>query len=298
MAKKKNLELQLRNSIIFQTLMNRLLDLAMSRFQWENLPDNIDKRFVEYSLIKYGTLVFFEDDVLGYQFMTYTFNGGFSAYGNPEKINVYSPYNAYTAYPDRFVLCWDNMLRTTPLLTLEYYAMRITKTIISCDINVDAQKTPILLSAEEKNRYSIEEAYRQYEGGAPVIFTTKGIDLPDNLKVFSTQAPFVAQDLMVLYNAIWNEALTYLGIPNVSYVSGSRKVADEVLRSQGGTIASRYSPQMMREQACEAVNKMFGLNVNVTFRADFDDMYMHMPIEGGQHFNEERSAATGVGGGE
>ena len=45
----------------------------------------------------------------------------------------------------------------------------------------------------------------------------------------------------------------------------------------GGTIASRYSRLNARRKACEEINKMFGLNIDVDFREDFrqtDDEFM------------------------
>ena len=46
-------------------------------------------------------------------------------------------------------------------------------------------------------------------------------------------------------------------------------VSDEVTRSQGGTVASRYSRLNARRQACEQINKMFGLNIECNFREDY-----------------------------
>ena len=56
-----------------------------------------------------------------------------------------------------------------------------------------------------------------------------------------------------------------------------RLITDEAIRSQGGTIASRYSRLQSRREACEKINEMFGLNINVDYREDFrqtDDEYM------------------------
>ena len=73
---------------------------------------------------------------------------------------------------------------------------------------------------------------------------------------------------MDLKNQIWNEALTYLGISNVSYQKKERLISDEVSRSMGGTVASRYTRLDMRQQACEKINKMFGLDIWVDYRED------------------------------
>ena len=51
-----------------------------------------------------------------------------------------------------------------------------------------------------------------------------------------------------------------------------RVITDEVLRSQGGTIASGNSRLYMRKQACKQINEMFGLDIDVRLRDTFTDI--------------------------
>lgn len=282
---KKLKRYQLKNQCLFDTIYDRFRDLAVSRFEWEGLPDTVDARYIEYTLFHQGTLSFFRDPEIGELCLPYTFSKSFDIYGNPVGVNAYSQYTNYHYEPSEYVVLWDNMIRRPPKMILSEMAGRVADIMLSSVINAKAQKTPIVILADDKTRMSMEELYQEYEGNAPVIITNKGLN-PEAFKVLKTDAPYVAGELMILYQAIWNEGLTYLGIPNVSYTSGSRKVADEVLRSQGGTIASRFSPEITRQQAVEKINKMFGLNVSVKFKADFDSIYLHMPIEAGEHIGE------------
>ena len=93
---------------------------------------------------------------------------------------------------------------------------------------------------------------------------------PDPLSVVNTQAPYVADKIYDLKTKFWNEMLTFKGISNLNVQKKERLISDEVARSQGGTIASRYSGLMMRQQACKQINKMFKLNVWCEFREDID----------------------------
>ena len=71
--------------------------------------------------------------------------------------------------------------------------------------------------------------------------------------------------------------LTFKGISNLNIQKKERLVSDEVTRSQGGTIASRYSGLNARRRACELINDMFGLDIDCDYREDFreqDDEYM------------------------
>ena len=107
----------------------------------------------------------------------------------------------------------------------------------------------------------------KYEGNEPFIFGDKNMN-PNAIKVLSTGAPFVADKLYALKSQIWNEALTYLGISNITINKKERMITDEVLRNQGGTIASRYSRLEARRQACKKINNMFGLNITCDYRDD------------------------------
>ena len=135
-------------------------------------------------------------------------------------------------------------------------------------MNANAQKTPILIKGNEQQRLTLTNLYKEYDGNAPVIFADKSLDM-NALQVLLTQAPYVADKIYQLKTQIWNEALTYLGISNVSFQKRERMVSDEVTRSQGGTVASRYSRLNARRQACEQINKMFGLNIECDFREDY-----------------------------
>ena len=78
--------------------------------------------------------------------------------------------------------------------------------------------------------------------------------------------------LYQLKTQYWNEALTYLGISNLNMQKKERLVSDEVSRSQGGVIASRYSRLEARRQAAQKINDMFGLNIEVDYREDFREI--------------------------
>lgn len=58
-----------------------------------------------------------------------------------------------------------------------------------------------------------------------------------------------------------------------------RLVADEVTRSQGGVIASRYSRLEARRQAAKKINEMFGLNIEVDYREDFREVDKNFMFE-------------------
>ena len=50
-----------RNSDVFWYNYNRLLGKAVSMFEWEGLPEEIDARYLELTLMQQGFICFFQD---------------------------------------------------------------------------------------------------------------------------------------------------------------------------------------------------------------------------------------------
>lgn len=248
----------------------RLMELSISMFEWKNLPEGVDERFLEMVLFTDGHAVFFKDDELGdYLALQCLINGKLNVYRIPIKRRAFAVNGYQKQLTDKdSVIIFNNMLHTNSWLDVKMFAKRLYNLDRIIDVNANAQKTPILIKGNEQQRLTLTNLYKEYDGNAPVIFADKSLDM-NALQVLSTQAPYVADKIYQLKTQIWNEALTYLGISNVSFQKRERMVSDEVTRSQGGTVASRYSRLNARRQACEQINKMFGLNIECDFREDY-----------------------------
>lgn len=266
------------NTLTYMQYLRRLMELSMSMFEWKNLPSTVDPRYIELRLFETGSVVFFKDDVLGELCLDCIQQGNFDVYGNPITRRAYSCYNNYQKVLDDkdSVIIWNNYLRTNSVTDIQLYAKRLWDLDRSVYVNAKAQKTPILIQCNEKQRLTMENLYMQYDGNTPFIFADNNIDI-NGIKVISTQAPYVADKLYQLKNQIWNEALTYLGISNLNINKQERLITDEVSSSQGSTISSRYSRLESRRQAVEKINDMFGLDIEVNYREDFQNIDLDMP---------------------
>lgn len=275
MKKKKNQSFHntlMANGATYVQYYNRLMELSMSMFEWKNLPDTVDERYLELGLFSSGCMVFFKDDVIGELALNMTYQGGFDIYGEPTRRRAYSRYNQFqtTLDKDNSVIIWNNMLRTNSALDVQMFAYRLYNLDRIVDINANAQKTPVLITCDEKQKLTMKNLYMKYEGNYPVIFGDSNLDIK-SLSVLKTDAPFVSDKIYDLKVKIWNEALTYLGISNINTTKKERMITDEVIRNQGGTIASRYSRLESRRRAVKKINKMFGLNITVDYREDFQN---------------------------
>lgn len=277
------------NNATFMDYYDRLVELSVSMFDWQGAPDELNIRFLELTLFDRGGVAFFKDDGLGYVTLPFAPVGKLSVYNEPLNIRAFSS-TGFTAEldADSGVIVWNNMLHKSSRRTIEMYAKRLYNYDRIIDVNANAQKTPVLLTCDEQQRLTLVNLYKQWTGNEPVIYGTKALDVT-GLKCLKTDAPYVADKIMQLKTQQWNEALTYLGISNISVQKKERMVSDEVTRMMGGTIASRYSRLESRRTACEAINRKFGLNMSVDYRQDFREADDEVMFEG-----ETGNEGTGV----
>lgn len=266
-------ESMILNNLTYRQYLNRLTELAISMFEWKNLPKTVDARYLELHLFETGCMVYFKDEVIGDLCLDCIVNGRLDVYGNPLLRRAYSGYNNYQKLLkyNNSVIIWNNYLHGNSILDVEMFARRLYNIDRIIDINANAQKTPVLVLGNEKQRLTLLNLYKEYDGNAPFIFGDKNLDI-NALKALSTNAPYVCDKLYQLKTQIWNEALTYLGISNINIQKKERLITDEVTRNQGGTIASRYSRLETRRQAVEKINEMFGTNIEVNYREDFQQV--------------------------
>lgn len=266
-------ESMILNNLTYRQYLNRLTELAISMFEWKNLPKTVDERYLELHLFETGCMVYFKDEVIGDLCLDCIVNGRLDVYGNPLLRRAYSGYNNYQKLLkyDNSVIIWNNYLHGNSILDVEMFARRLYNIDRIIDVNANAQKTPVLVLGNEKQRLTLLNLYKEYDGNAPFIFGDKNMDI-NALKALDTNAPYVCDKLYQLKTQIWNEALTYLGISNINIQKKERLITDEVTRNQGGTIASRYSRLETRRQAVEKINEMFGTNIEVNYREDFQQI--------------------------
>ena len=269
-----------KNNISNNQYFKRLAELSMTMFDWQNLPDTVDPRFLELTLFFDGQAVFFEDEELGYLCLQCLTSGNFDVYRIPIERRAIAV-NGYNRDLTRenSVIIYNNYLHCNSVTDCVMFADRMYDLDRTIEINARAQKTPVLIRGTEKQRLSLVNLYQKWDGNEPVIFGDKQLD-PNSLQVLNTGAPYVADKLYGLKTQLWNEALTYLGISNVNMQKRERMVSDEVVRQMGAVIASRYSRLESRRQACEKINDIFGLDVWVDYREDYREVSKQYMLEG------------------
>lgn len=255
------------NNRTYKQYFDRLVDIAVSSIEWKNLPDGLDPRFIEVTLFYNGQIAFFYDKELDrYLCLPFSNNGLLDVYNNPVSYRAYANNGYQKELTDKdSVICYNNMMRTTSVMDAEQYAWRLTQLERTLDVNINAQKTPVLVRCSENQRLVLKNLYMKYDGNQPFIFGDKDLDMK-SMTVLKTDAPYLVDRLQDAKAVLWNEALTYFGISNVASEKKERMISDEVNRSMGGVFAARNSRLNARKIAVERFNEMFGTNIQVEFK--------------------------------
>ena len=255
----------------------RFLNIAISMFEWKNLPKGVDTRMLELWLLTNGYCIFFKDDSLmydegnrapeGYAVLQGVAYGEWDIYNIPKERRAYAP-NGFQKElnEDNSVIIFNNQLRTPEIFILAMYAQRIAEIDRTIDINVQNQKSPKVIQCDEAQRLTFKNIAMQVEGNTYTICADKSVDFTD-LNVLDLTAPFVGEDLDRLKRRYVSECMTFLGVEGVDTDKKERLIGQEVLRGMGDVEAARFTRLAPRQAACVEINEKFGLDVSVDFKS-------------------------------
>lgn len=253
------------NMAVFSDYYKRLRLLALSVYEWENLPETMNARFLEQCLYWYGKAAIVNDDILGIINTKCTPSESLNIYGDATQYHCYSTGYDKDFPLDDMVYVRNNLEALPTDTTIQLFAQRLYEAERTIDVNVKAQKTPVIILCDEKQRLTMKNVYMKFDGNEPVIYGKKGLDI-DDIKVLRTDAPFVADKLEEYKRNVWSEALSFLGINNVMTEKKERLVVGEVEANNQLIDLSAQTMLLTRELAAEKFNRLWGGNISVRQR--------------------------------
>lgn len=258
------------NNRIYTDYFYRLMLISRSLFEWTNLPNGIDEKWIERFLFSTGSCIFYKDPTMGYMVAEMGLRGNLNCYSEPTGLYPIAPNYVYEG-PELtnnvnavIIRNNDDMIPTFP--TIEIYAYKLANIDRTIDVNVQNQKTPLIVKCTDKQKLTLKQAIRQRDENEFVIFGDKNLDL-SGVEVLKTDSPVVFDKLQIQKHHVWNECMTFLGVNNANMDKRERLVADEVGANDEQVKASEDVMLKAREHACKLINEMFGLNVSVKRRS-------------------------------
>ena len=265
----------------FMNMYRRMAKIVLSMFTYENLPSSMDQRFLEKCLYEDGQAsILYDKDKKLVVNTRCADNGEINQYELPTKINCFSVnfradrivYNGIIEESlnkeTQAVLMLNDEERLPSWVYVFEYAERLADAQKTIDINVRAQRTPILILGSKKQKNSLENMYAQYDGYKPVIMGDEDYLSQDSIKAVNTGAPYVADKIQNLKKEIWNEFLGTFGINNINVEKKERLISAESDSNNEVTNYALKSYFDARKKAVKQINELFGTNIEVKINAD------------------------------
>lgn len=224
-----NLPAAINNNQIYQYWRSRLMNLYMSRFEWE-LPDTCDGWFLENTFMQAGTACFLQEKNTGdWLSLGYTYRGTLNLYGYPTDIvgigyagsqglkDVHYNYSNIIPKEGQFVVGFDNMSRTAPMVTINTFAYLLWEIHMTYRSNLTQQNTPYIITApnDKSLLQSIRNVMLKIFGKERVIeLKDQTAKFEDVIKTLDLKVDFKGKELLETLDIVWNMALAMLGLMN------------------------------------------------------------------------------------
>lgn len=272
---------QLMNGYTYNDYLERMKKICLSMFEWQNLPDTMNARYLEMCLYYKGQAALLKDDTYGFINTQAADSGYINIYGLPTLLNCWSySYNSQRnlyvpdsddTEQDSCILVMNTFERVPTCATIELFAKRLAEAQRTIDINLAAQRTPCLVLTDKNQEFTLRQMYAQYEGNSPVIYANKDQLNPEAIKTVDTNAPYVIDKIVQYKREIWNEFLSFVGVSNLSEKK-ERLVTAETDSNNELVNLNMQSYLVPRQKACEEFNKLFNLTgdkaISVRVRSD------------------------------
>lgn len=265
MSRKRANLTDLLNNLTFRVTYDKYKLISMNAFVWEGLPSGILERHIERELFEHGFTSFFKHPEMEYLSLQCNPTGERNVYGDPLRYRANGFGFHYDFDVDDGVIIENNKLRLSTKDFLLFYVNKITEAERTMDVNVKANKTPVIVLCDDKDVLSFKRLFQQVDGNVPAIFADKSLKA-ENIQALDMRAKFLGNELMDYKKSVENELLTFLGINNTPVEKRERLITDEA-QSNDELIESFFEIQLeARQRACKEINEKYGLNVSVRAR--------------------------------
>lgn len=269
MTKQKPSYAELEFDDIVDMLFNYWKNIAINIFEWKGLEDispSLTSEIIETTLFDKGKGLFFKDTKLGYMTLPVAPANQLNVYGKATNFRAIGlNYNKQYSIDDA-VLIKNNALEIPTATGILYYCKKLADIELTKDLRRNAHKTPLIFECTEDTELTARNLFKKIKANEPVIFKNKTRGEGEvGLNVPNVDVPYINDKLEDEYNSYVAKILTLLGLDNYVEDKKERVQSAEVESNQEYIISSFRTGLEARQKACEAINKMFGLNLSVDY---------------------------------
>lgn len=264
-----------------------LIAQSMGCFRWSGMPDEVDPRFVEMTLLYNGCGGLFIPLADTYSFATFAYNGKLDMNFNPINVNfisnngtgtwnrncvdryVYSTNGIEFTEKDSVIL-FDNVNRVPLIRYINMYARLLSEYDDVIRVNANAQTTPWIARCNDTSLKDTINKINQIAGHEPIIVEDFSLADDSSIEVYKTDAPYVIDKLQDAQSKTLNTYLSMIGVNNNPVEKRERTISIEENGNSEQIMIMRNSRFDQRRKFCNEVNELFDLSVSVSWVVDYD----------------------------
>lgn len=257
--------LEIENLDLYNTYRERLYNLALSQFEWHGLPDSVDRRYMEKTLLHNGSVAWYIPEGMPADEWFCTSwvhtSGTFDTYGYPVAINGID-FNGRNITTGEFRIVYDNMSRVPLLPKIDIYAKRLYEADQTFRMNLRMQNTPYIVATSKNELLSVKNLFKRIFSYDPVVEIRPEYDIQKSVQTLDLKVPFIGKELLETRQILWGDALSMLGITSET-TKKERLIEDEIQINRQEDTISLNARLLNRVELCNWMNKEHGTNMSV-----------------------------------
>ena len=275
---------EIEKSMYYHHFLIYIENVYLSRFIYKNVPVSCNFRSLEKSLFRYGKVGFFKTD-LGILHANIFGNSSLNFYGENVGYTLRGENgDSFNLQADEIEILRDNENEYAFLEIANIFAYKLAIIEKTIDINIHAQKFPILIACDDNTIDSLKTIYQKYDGNHPVIFSDKSLN-PDFFSVLNTNSPYIVDKLRQEKFELMNELLTILGIDNVNVSKKERLITGEVESNNEIISLNLYNAFITRKKILDKINLRWNINPKIEIEFFKKDVNEGKEVEDGKLYS-------------
>lgn len=283
----KKTQAQQENVNLFSEMYNYYSNIAITRYDWKNLPRGVSERLLNIGLYTYGSVAFFEHDTLGLTALPCSANQ-YNILYEPTEVTVFG-YGYSRQLQD---LSTFGFIRSSPsgvplAISVYDYVKRMCDILRSIDVIAQRMKRPYVFICDEKQRLTYQNLFKNIKDNEEIILGLKDFPLD---KAHIDIAPLPSTQGL---DKLWESYQRYegllsarLGINNIDNSKRERLLQDEVNANNMNIEMSNEVNIKQLTLDIQQVNKKFNTDIKVEVKELADFGYKNSynyDIEGGNN---------------
>lgn len=265
---KKNRGLRIENTEIYNYYRTRIISAALAQFEWHGLPETCDALYFERTLLFNGQASIYNLPMQPDTWLSTGFvqKSDFNVYGYPTRISG-TGYNKAEIPVDKFVVCYDNVLKEGLLPKVDLYARLLYEIHNTFRSNLRQQNTPYIVKSDRNTLLTIRNFFNNLFGFDPVIevrqstFDTNAIDTLD------LRVDFKGMEMLDCLDRVWKEAMSMLGITEET-TKKERMLEDEIALNRMSDVVALHNRMLPRIDFCNRFNKATGMGISFNLTSE------------------------------